>query len=182
MHRKSMIVFIICIVGALGCAAQPGRTPLPEGAEMLFWEWQSWETGGGQNRLTLWKDGRSQIVVVPDAYFHGNPERFHPRQGWEMTEGPGGVFFAREPAFPEDVAREKFRRAFEAGMHLLESFRPFYLDGSGTLIGTQIDGTLRETVIPMFRDNDRGTRNHKRFLTVSEILADFNVYAYDLTQ
>lgn len=131
----------------------------------------------------MWKDGRSQIVVVPDAYYtRGNPERFRPRQGWEMTERPGGVFFAREPAFPEDVARKKLRRAFETGILLLKSFRPFYLDGSGTLIGTQINGTLSETVIPMFGDKNRGTRNHERFLAVSEILADFDVDAYDLTQ
>ncbi len=147
---------------------------------MLFWEWQSWETGGGQNRLTLWKDGRSQIMVVPDAYTRGDPERYKPRQGWQLVEGPRGVFFIREPAFPAAVAREKFRKAFEVGVHLLKSFRPDYVDGEGTLVGVQIDGKLKETVIPMFLDKNRGTRNHKRFLAISEVLANFDINAYDL--
>lgn len=154
---------------------------MPEGAEMLFWEWQSWETGGGRNRVTIWKDGRSQIVVVPDAFSRGNPERFTPHEGWIMLKKAGGVLFIRDPAFPEDVARGKFRKAFEVGIHLLETFRPDYVDGSGTLVGTQINGQLKETVIPMFIDKQQGTKNHKRFLAVSEILADFDVNAYDLS-
>ena len=182
MNRKSWIVFAICIIGAFGCATDPGRTTVPQGAEMLFWEWQSWETGGGRNRLTIWKDGRSQIVVVPDAHTRGNPERFRPRQGWTMVEKSSGVSFLREPAFPRDVAREKFTKVFDAGIHLLESFRPDYVDGSGTLVGVQIDGKLKETVIPIFLDKNRGTRNHKRFLAVSEILANFDVHAYELTK
>ncbi len=90
--------------------------------------------------------------------------------------------FLREPAFPRDVAREKFTKAFDAGIHLLESFRPDYVDGSGTLVGIQIDGKLKETVIPMFLDKNRETRNHKRFLAVSEMLANFDVHAYVLTK
>ncbi|MFQ5989815.1 MAG: hypothetical protein ACE5K9_07865 [Candidatus Methylomirabilales bacterium] len=155
---------------------------MPQGAEMLFWEWQSWETGGGRNRLTIWKDGRSQIAVVPDAYTRGHPERFHPRQGWIIVEKRSGLFFLLEPALPEDIAREKFQKAFEAGIHLLEPFRPDYVDGSGTLVGIQINGELKEIVIPMFLDNNQGTRNHKRFLAVSEILAQFDVNAYDMTK
>ncbi len=92
------------------------------------------------------------------------------------------MFFVREPAFPRDVAREKFTKAFEAGIHFLESFRPDYVDGNGTLVGIQIDSKLKETVIPMFLDKNRGTRNHKRFLAVSDILANFDVHAYELTK
>ncbi|MFQ5846091.1 MAG: hypothetical protein ACE5IQ_00280 [Candidatus Methylomirabilales bacterium] len=99
-----------------------------------------------------------------------------------MVEGTGGVFFVREPAFPEDAARDKFLKAFEAGIHLLETFRPDYVDGSGTLVGIQIDGKLKETVIPMFSDKNKGTRNHKRFLAVSTILANFDAAAYDLSK
>lgn len=54
----------------------------------------------------------------------------------------------------EEVAREKFQRAFEAGIHLLESFRPDYVDGEGTLVGIQIHGELKETVVPMFLDKN----------------------------
>lgn len=149
---------------------------------MLFWEWQSWETGGGRNRLTIWKDGRSQIVVVPDAFAQGQPERLKPQEGWTMAKIAGGLSFIQEPAFPEDIAREKFRRAFEAGIHLLESFRPDYVDGSGTLVGIQIDGQLKETVIPLFLDKNQATPNHDRFLAVSEILSEFDVDAYELTK
>ena len=97
-----------------------------------------------------------------------------------MVEKAAGVSFIRDPAFPEDLAREKFRRAFEAGIHLLETFRPDYVDGSGTLVGIQIDDKFNETVIPMFLDKQQGTRNHKRFLAVSKILSEFDVDAYEL--
>jgi hypothetical protein len=182
MHQKFRIVLAICTVVALGCTAEPGRTTVPQGAEMLFWEWQSWETGGGRSRLTIWKDGRSQIVVVPDAFSRGHPERFNARDGWIMVEKAGGVLFLQEPAFPTNVAREKFQKAFGAGVHLLETFRPDYVDGEGTVVGTQIDGQTKETVIPMFLEENKGTRNHKRFLAVSQILADFDVDAYELTK
>lgn len=181
MHLTFRIVLGICTVIALGCTAEPARTTVPQGAEMLFWERQSWETGGGRSRLTIWKDGRSQIVVVPDAFSRAHPERFKARYGWIMVEKAGGMSFIREPAFPAHVAQEKFQKAFQAGAHLLETFRPDYVDGEGTVVGTQIDGKTKETVIPMFLEENKGTRNHKRFLAVSEILADFDVAAYELT-
>ena len=182
MHHTFRIVLAICMVVALGCTAVPGRTTVPQGAQMLFWERQSWETGGGRSRLTIWKDGRSQIIVVPDAFSRAHPERFKARYGWTMVEKGGGMLFIREPAFPANVAREKFQKAFEAGVHLLETFRPDYVDGEGIVVGTQIDGKTKETVIPMFLEENRGTRNHRRFLAVSEILADFDVAAYKSTK
>lgn len=182
VHLNFRIVLAICTVLALGCTAEPARTTVPTDADMLFWERQSWETGGGRSRLTLWKDGRSQIVVVPDAFSRAHPERFKARYGWIMVEKSRGVLFIREPAFPTDVAREKFRKAFEAGIHLLKTFRPDYVDGEGTVVGTQIDGRTKETVIPMFLEKNEGTRNHKRFLAVSNILADFPADAYELTK
>jgi hypothetical protein len=182
MDLKFRIVLAICTVIALGCIAEPALTTVPQGAEMLFWERQSWETGGGRSRLTIWKDGRSQIVVVPDAFSRAHPERFKARYGWIMVEKAGGMLFIREPAFPTHVAREKFQKAFEAGAHLLETFRPDYVDGEGTVLGTQIDGKTKETVIPMFQEKNKSTRNHKRFLAVSEILADFDVAAYEFTK
>lgn len=44
--HKIKIVFAISIVFAFGCTMEPSRSPVPRGAEMLFWEWQSWEMGG----------------------------------------------------------------------------------------------------------------------------------------
>ena len=177
MNRRTGILLTILIVGVIGCTAEP---TMPQGAEMFFWEWQSWETGGGRNRLTIWKDGRSQILVVPDAFTRGDPKRFRPHRGWMMAEKAGEVFFILRPAFPEEVARDKFQKAFEAGIHLLESFRPDYVDGSGILVGIQINGKIKEKVIPMFLERNQGTANHKRFLAVSEILSDFDTDAYDL--
>ena len=179
MYLKLQIVFAMISAFALGCAAEDARITVPQGAEMLFWEWQSWETGGGRNRLTIWKDGRSQIVVVPDAYTRRDWKRLRPRPGWLILVEGGGVTFIRQPAYPEEVAREMFRRAFETGIHLLESFSPDYLDGEGTLVGSQIDGQLKQSVIPMFLEKNLGSENHKRFLAVSKILADFDVAAYD---
>jgi len=46
--------------------------------------------------------------------------------------------------------------------------------GSGTLVGVGIDGKLIQTVIPMFLDQDRGSVNHKRFITVSKVLSHFD--------
>ena len=60
------------------------------------------------------------------------------------------------------------------------TFKPDYLDGSGTLVGVEIDGKLIETVIPMFLDQDRGSINRKRFIAVSKVLSDFDRHAYDV--
>ncbi len=67
-----------------------------------------------------------------------------------------------------------------AGIHRLKTFKPDYLDGSGTLVGVEIDGKLIETVIPMFLDRDWGSVNHKRFIAVSKVLSDFDRHAYDV--
>lgn len=91
-----------------------------------------------------------------------------------------GFHFIRTNVFQEEVAREKVRQAMTVGIHRLKTFRPGYLDGSGTLVGVGIDGKLIETVIPMFLDRDRGSVNHKRFVAMSEVLSDFDRHAYDV--
>lgn len=182
MIRLVSIGKLFLMLVALGCAAEPLRVPVPADARMLFWERQSWEPGGGSSRLTLWADGRSEVIVAPGDQMRGSYERLRPREGWTVNRASGGVRFVRDQIYPEQIAREKFRMAFEAGMHLLESFPPDYLDGSGTLVGVQIGDDLKQTTIPMFLDSRQGTPNHMRFLTVAEILGDFDDHAYDLEQ
>lgn len=97
-----------------------------------------------------------------------------------MEPGRKGPYFVRKNVFPENVAKDKFDQALVAGIRLLETFKPDYVDGSGTLVGVQIDGELKETVIPMFLDRHQGSANHKRFVAVSKVLADFDRHAYDI--
>ncbi len=97
-----------------------------------------------------------------------------------MKKGTQGLFFLRENAFPKNIAQDKFNRALAAGINLLETFKPDYVDGGGTLVGIQIDGEVKETVIPMFLNRNTGSANHKRFIAVSEILSNFDRQAYDI--
>ena len=97
-----------------------------------------------------------------------------------MKKDAQGLYFIRENVFPENVARDKFNRALAAGIHLLETFKRDYQDGSGTLVGVQIGGVLKETVIPMFLGPHKGSVNHNRFVAVSEVLSDFDRRAYDI--
>ena len=147
---------------------------------MIFWEPQSWEAGGGRSRLTLWADGRSEAVVVPDEYFQPSSEKLHLRDGWVKEQGANGLYFVRANVFPVTVAKDKFNQALAAGIGLLKTFKPGYVDGSGTVVGVQINGELKETVIPMFLDQHRGSANHQRFIAVSKVLSDFDRHAYDI--
>ena len=165
---------------AFGCNAQPNPSVNALQVEMIFWESQSWETGGGKSRLTIWADGRSEIMVVPDAFLRRRTENVRPRDGWSMKQDLQSLYLVRTNVYPEKVAKEKFSQALSAGIHLLETFPPDYVDGSGTLVGVQINGELKETIIPMFLDQRRETANHRRYLAVSKILADFDKPAYDI--
>jgi hypothetical protein len=175
--RISLILFALVM---LSCSPESSSDLSPLDAEMVFWEHQSWEVGGGRSRLTIWADGRSEVMVVPDASFRANTEKLQPRDGWAMKKSVEGPYFVRKNVFPEDVARDKFNRGLEAGIHRLKSFTPDYLDGSGTLVGIQIAGELREIVIPMFLERHRGSQNHKRFVAVSKILSGFDKLAFDI--
>ncbi len=71
--------------------------------------------GGGSCRLTLWAEGRSVILVVPDAYFWTSPEMLRLRTGWTMKTSAEGLYFIRNNVFTEDVVKEKFNQAMKAG-------------------------------------------------------------------
>jgi len=97
-----------------------------------------------------------------------------------MERGEKGFYFVCANAFPEKIAKDKFNQALAAGICLLKTFKPDYVDGSGTVVGVQLNGELKETVIPMFLDRHRGTANHQRFIAVSNALSNFDTQAYSL--
>jgi hypothetical protein len=183
MRRGSIGLFLaICWVVVSVVTAGSDSNPIPDGVEMIVWEHQNWETNGGFARLTIWNDGRSEVVVAPLRYAHGNQENLRPRKGWARVkqESPPHVEFVRRNIYPPDIARRKFQEALAAGIHLLESFKPGFVDGSGTRVVIQTGGQQKETVIPMFMDREKGTLNYRRFLAVSKILDGFDTSAYDI--
>ena len=78
------------------------------------------------------------------------------------------------------MARKKIKQALAAGIHLLKSFKPGFVDGGGTRVVIQIKGRQKEVVIPMFMDQNKGTVNYMRFQAVSKILGGFDRSAYEV--
>jgi hypothetical protein len=183
MGRRSIgLILMICAIAVPAITAGSELVPIPDGVEMIVWEHQNWESNGGFERLTIWSDGRSEVVVAPLRYAHDGQENLRPKSGWELVrhESPPHVEFVRKNIYPLDVARRKFKEALAAGINLLESFKPGYLDGGGTRVVVQINGQQKETVIPMFTDREKGTLNHRRFRAVSKILGGFDRSAYEV--
>jgi len=145
--------------------------------QMIFWERQNWEPGGGSERLTLWADGRSEIAVK---------RREAPRKtraGWIAETRESWAIYRRVEPYPKPEVKRMFAAALAAGIRELRTFSPGYNDGSGTLIGLEIGGELKQTVIPMFihpdeKDN-QGSTNHKTYLAVEKILGVFDVDAVE---
>ena len=177
MKAGQWFVLIASVYVFNGC----GQKPLPpidvSGVEMIFWEYQSWESGGGSHRLTIWADGRSEVSVRLPDHVQYQPEQLILREGWTFTEA---THFVRRDVFSNNTARGKFEEALRREIHLLETFQPDYVDGSGTLVGLQVNGELKETVIPLFLDRSQGSENHRRFIAVSEVMSDYDWQAYDI--
>ncbi len=180
MKPCKWVILIAISIAPFGCNSQPDPSANAPDVQMIFWERQSWETGGGRSRLTLWTDGRSEAIVVPNAFFRHRAQKLRLRYGWVMKQSQDGLYFVRANVFPETIAKSKFNQALAAGIHLLQTFKPSYVDGSGTLVGVQMNGELEETVIPMFLDQHQGSANHQRFIAVSKVLSDFDRHAYDI--
>lgn len=115
------------------------------------------------------------------ARIPSGPTDLLPKSGWTAVRQENQISFVRKDIYPPEVARAKLQQALEAGIQLIETFRPGYRDGSGTRVVVQINGKQEETVIPMFMDGDKGTVNYKRFVAVSKILGGFDANAYELT-
>ena len=68
------------------------------------------------------------------------------------------------------MARNIFREAVQAGITLLKSEQPEYLDGGGVLLGAKVEGVLHQATIPTFNEQlDQETR----FKAVGQVLQDF---------
>ncbi|MDH3237217.1 MAG: hypothetical protein OEM47_01610 [Deltaproteobacteria bacterium] len=183
MRQRSIgLIIFVCFIAVPVITTGSEPIPIPDGVERIIWEHQNWETNGGFERLTIWSDGRSEVVVAPLRHARDGQENLRPKKGWERVrqESPPHVEFVRRNIYPPDVARAKFKEVLAAGIHLLESFKPGYRDGSGTRVVIQTKGQQKEIVIPMFMDREKGTSNHRRFLAVSEILGGFDKSAYEV--
>ena len=106
MHRNLQIGLIAFCLALPGCSSQSRSDRGISDAEMIFWEHQSWEVGGGRSRLTIWADGRSEVKVVPDAYLRHKPEILRVREGWTMKKESEGPYFLRRDVFQGQVAKE----------------------------------------------------------------------------
>lgn len=159
----------IRIVSLLGLHLACGQQqPAPQ-IDVIFWEHQSWEVGGGSQRLTIWEDGSNEVLVKPgDSSIHVRESRL--RQGWSHTT----LGLVRKDALSRDDALNRFQQAVNVGVHLLEHVKPNYLDGSGTLVGYRSNGQLKQVKVAIFLDNQQGTKNHQRFQTLAGIMGSFD--------
>jgi hypothetical protein len=183
MRQRSIgLISLICSIAVPAITTGSELILIPDGVEMIVWEHQNWETNGGFERLTIWSDGRSEVVVAPLRYARDGQENLRPKSGWERVRQkfPPHVEFVRRNIYPPNESRTKFKEALAAGIHLLESFKPGFVDGGGTRVVIQIKGHQKEIVIPMFMDREKGTLNHKRFLAASEVLGGFDKSAYEV--
>ena len=173
-------LLLVCLIVAAAIVTASEQSPAADGVEAITWEHQNWESNGGYERLTLWSDGCSEVVVVPLRVAHDDQQELLPNSGWELVryQFPRHVEFIRTNVYPPDVARTKFSAALAAGIGRLKPFPPKYVDGSGTRIVIRKQGQEQEIIIPMFTDSERETLNHKRFLAVAEVLGGFDKAAY----
>jgi hypothetical protein len=146
--------------------------------DMIIGEHQNRGSNGGHRRLTIWRDGHSEVEVVPMAQIGAGPPGLTPKDGWTVERQEHRIRFLRRDTYPLAAAHVKLQQALEAGIARLETFPAAYLDGSGTRVVVRIDGKERETVIPVFMDNDKGSRNYRRFMAVSKILDGFDSDAF----
>jgi hypothetical protein len=169
MIKIYLLALMICPIAFPEFAIATENRSTVQGVEMIIWEHQNWESNGGYKRLTLWRDGRSKVEVVPSRRIPAGPSNLLAKKGWTMAREEHQIRFVRKNIYPPEVARAKLRQAVRAGILHLETFRPSYHDGSGTRIVVQINGKQTKTVIPMFMDKDKRTDNYKRFIAVSKI-------------
>jgi hypothetical protein len=179
MLKTCFLVLMTCFISISGFAAAAGNSSAIDVVDMIIWEHQNWESNGGYKRLTLWRNGRSEVEVVPSAHIAGVPTDLLPKKGWTAVRQEHQIRFVRKDIYPREVARAKLQQAVEAGIDHLETFRPRYHDGSGTRVVIQINNAQKEIIIPMFMDEDKGTANYKRFIAVSKVLGGFDADAFE---
>ncbi|MBL8830194.1 MAG: hypothetical protein JNM18_24670 [Planctomycetaceae bacterium] len=149
-----------------------GGSEIPEGVEMIFWESQSWDGSGRRSRITLWQDGRSEILLTG---FYTKPLQ----PGWSVLHEsslftPPRLTVKRENAISQEEGKAKFSAALAAGFADLKTFPITYADGGGTLIGIQVKGQLSNKTIPLFLGLDKYTLNYRRYKAVQSVLNGFD--------
>lgn len=147
--------------------------PVPRDAEVVYWENQSWETGGGSCRLTLWADGRSELLVDPSGYSDTHIPR--PRNGWSSINSGRKILFKRTQVFPNEEAIRLFQKVWSLGLQHIRFFEPNYVDGGGTVIATQRAGNLTKVIVPFFPEERKFSEEHVRYLAVSRYLGTFGL-------
>lgn len=144
MKRLCCLLFIFFVpMAACNHGSQvPLADPVPVDAQMVYFESQSWEPGGGFARLTYWRDGRSEVV----------------------TRGLGPVQpQVQANLLPADEVRRRFEEAFTAGIVSIKEFKANYVDGGGTVLGYEIDGRPFKKTIPIFPREATGSTDYIRF-------------------
>jgi hypothetical protein len=87
--------------------------------------------------------------------------------------------FVRTNPLPKAEARQRFAAAARAGIDQLNTFRPEYHDGRGTLVGYRRGGAVHEIVVPMFAKAQKGSENERRYRAVAAVMAKFDTAAYE---
>lgn len=180
MRRRSVLWLVCGLAGLPGIDVAMGEWPVAGAVEMVIWEQQNWEAGGGYGRLTLWRDGRSEIEVVPGDAVTASAHDLPAKTGWTKLGEGRGVSFVRRDVYPPEIASAKLQQALDAGIRQLETFRPDYLDGGGTRVVVQVGGEQRETIVPYFSDQAKQTANYRRFSAISDILGGFDTDAFEI--
>ncbi len=165
--RISTVIFCLLSTLAIPCH---GADNAPTIDDLIIWEIQDWKSKGGHKRLTLWRDGYSEIeVVLPE-----DAKTPSPSAGWERIRDNDNIRYVHRNAYTPDATRKMFRQAIRAGIRRLTSFRPVKKDAGGTRVVISLDGERKELIIPDFLGRYDGTTNHRRFQAVSAILGRFN--------
>ncbi len=180
MSQAGIGFMMLWLLAGPAVAIGSDMSPAHGEVEMIVWEHQNWESGGGYRRLTLWRDGRSEVDVALQVRFPDGRTNPRPRPGWTVAREGQHVVFVRAKIYTPETARAKLRQALEAGIQRLEAFRPGYHDGGGTRVVVQTNGRQKETVIPMFMDGDKAGANYERFMAVSKTLDGFDTNAYEV--
>ncbi len=182
-HSRSLRPHAIaaCLLLSLGGIALAGcadeELPSLEQVDSVFLEDQSWETGGGTARLTIWADGRSEIRVYAGPAHLYPKSLLKPLPGWQKLDAPNATTFIHPNPFSPTEAKQKLAAAVQAGISLLQSEDPQYLDGGGVLVGVQVNGALHQAVIPTFNEE---LRQRVRFDVVQRALAEFPQEAFEV--
>ncbi len=140
---------------------------IPAGVELIYWEYAAGMGWRDSQRLTLWADGRSEILIVK----HANGK---PKVGWTVQPTLGGFEFRKTSAFPTANVKQMFNSALISGIHELKTINSGASDCGDIIVGVQINGQLTKTTISMCAARDDAAPNYRRYLAVQRIIGTFD--------